>query len=123
MNLKKRNNLLIGLKLLVTSRHFLKGLKNQRKKVIFIDEFPWVDSHKSGFLAAFENFWNDYCTTRSDLVVVVCESAASYMVKKIISNSKGLSKRISQLGLTLSICMKLELSLSIRESQWKSMKY
>lgn len=76
---------------------FLKGVKESRKKrVLFIDEFPWVDSHKSGFLAAFENFWNDYCTTRSDLVVVVCGSAASYMVKKIINNSKGLSKRITQ---------------------------
>lgn len=78
-------------------RTFLKGMKeSKKKKVIFIDEFPWVDTHKSGFLAAFENFWNDYCTTRSDLVVVVCGSAASYMVKKIISNSKGLSKRITQ---------------------------
>ena len=76
---------------------YLKSKKEtKKKKVIFIDEFPWVDSHKSGFLAAFENFWNDYCTTRNDLVVVVCGSAASYMVKKIISNSKGLSKRITQ---------------------------
>ena len=76
---------------------FLKGVKeSKKKKVVFIDEFPWVDSHKSGFLAAFENFWNDYCTTRSDLVVVVCGSAASYMVKKIINNTKGLSKRITQ---------------------------
>lgn len=64
--------------------------------MIFIDEFPWVDSHKSGFLTAFENFWNDYCTTRTDLVVVVCGSAASYMVKKIINNTKGLSKRLTQ---------------------------
>ncbi len=76
---------------------FLKGKKESRKKkVLFIDEFPWVDSHKSGFLAAFENFWNDYCTTRRDLIVVVCGSAASYMIKKIINNSKGLSKRITQ---------------------------
>ena len=76
---------------------FLKGIKeSKQKKVIFIDEFPWVDSHKSGFLPAFENFWNDYCTTRSDLIVVVCGSAASYMVKKIINNSKGLRKRITQ---------------------------
>ena len=76
---------------------FLKGIKEtKKKKVIFIDEFPWVDSHKSGFLTAFENFWNDYCTTRTDLVVVVCGSAASYMVKKIINNTKGLSKRLTQ---------------------------
>lgn len=76
---------------------FLQGIRrSKKKKVIFIDEFPWVDSHKSGFLAAFENFWNDYCTTRRDLVVVVCGSAASYMVKKVINNSKGLHKRITR---------------------------
>jgi AAA+ ATPase superfamily predicted ATPase len=76
---------------------YLKSIKEtKKKKVIFIDEFPWVDSHKSGFLPAFENFWNDYCTRRSDLVVVVCGSAASYMVKKIINNTKGLSKRLTQ---------------------------
>ena len=76
---------------------YLKKKKvGKRKKVIFIDEFPWIDSHKSGFLAAFENFWNDYCTTRKDLIVVICGSAASYMIKKIINNSKGLSKRITQ---------------------------
>ena len=73
-----------------------KNKQTKKKKVLFIDEFPWVDSHKSGFLAAFENFWNDYCTTRSDLVVVICGSAASYMVKKIIQNSKGLSNRITE---------------------------
>lgn len=75
----------------------LKTIKEtKKKKVIFIDEFPWIDSQKSGFLSAFENFWNDYCTTRTDLIVVICGSAASYMVKKIIRNVKGLSKRITQ---------------------------
>ncbi|MBL4703222.1 MAG: AAA family ATPase, partial [Flavobacteriales bacterium] len=75
---------------------FIKGIRvSKKKKVIFIDEFPWVASHKSGFLPAFENFWNDYCTTRDDLVVVVCGSAAAYMVKKIIKNRKGLHNRIS----------------------------
>ena len=78
-------------------KKFLKSIKqSSKKKVIFIDEFPWVDSHKSGFLPAFENFWNDYCTTRRDLVVVVCGSAAAYMVKKIVNNTKGLSKRLTQ---------------------------
>ncbi len=70
--------------------------KRKAKKVIFIDEFPWIATNKSGFLAAFENFWNDFCAARTDLVVVVCGSAASYMVKKIIKNDKGLSKRITQ---------------------------
>ncbi len=70
--------------------------KTQRKKVIFIDEFPWMATNKSGFLAAFENFWNEFCSVRTDLVVVVCGSAASYMVHKIIKNRKGLSKRITK---------------------------
>lgn len=81
----------------VLLKKYITGLrKSKSKKVIFIDEFPWIASNKSGFLPAFENFWNDFCVGRTDLVVVVCGSAASYMVKKIIKNHKGLSKRITQ---------------------------
>lgn len=79
-------------------KRFLMGIKEtKKKKVFFIDEFPWIDSQKSGFLPAFENFWNDYCTTRADILVVVCGSAAAYMVKNIVNNSEGLSKRVTQL--------------------------
>ncbi|MCL9981139.1 MAG: ATP-binding protein [Bacteroidia bacterium] len=75
----------------------LKGIsETTRKKVIFIDEFPWVDSIRSGFLPAFENFWNTYCTTRNDIIVVICGSAASYMMKKIIKNRGGLHNRITR---------------------------
>lgn len=78
-------------------KQYLKGLKQtQKKKVIFIDEFPWVDTLRSGFLPAFENFWNTYCTTRNDLIVVICGSAASYMLKKIIRNRGGLHNRITR---------------------------
>lgn len=70
--------------------------KTKKKKVIFIDEFPWVDTMRSGFLPAFENFWNTYCTTRSDLIVVICGSAASYMIKKVIRNKGGLHNRITK---------------------------
>jgi hypothetical protein len=78
-------------------KQFIERRKVSKKnKVIFIDEFPWIDTLRSGFLPAFENFWNDYCTTRDDLVVVVCGSAASYMVKSIVFNKKGLSKRITK---------------------------
>ena len=81
----------------VLLKKYITGLrKSKSKKVIFFDEFPWIASNKSGFLPAFENFWNDFCVGRTDLVVVVCGSGASYMVKKIIKNHKGLSKRITQ---------------------------
>jgi hypothetical protein len=45
---------------------------------------------------AFENFWNTYCTKRNDLIVVICGSAASYMVQKIIKNKGGLHNRITR---------------------------
>jgi hypothetical protein len=64
--------------------------------VVFIDEFPWIATPKSKFLMAFENFWNSYCTKRKDLIVVICGSAASYMVNKIIKNKVGLHNRISR---------------------------
>lgn len=60
--------------------NYLDKQKSTKKKVIFIDEFPWIATAKSKFLTAFENFWNCYCTQRSDLIVVICGSAASYMI-------------------------------------------
>lgn len=75
---------------------YLETLKSGSKKVIFIDEFPWIATPKSKFLMAFENFWNTYCTRRNDLIVVICGSAASYMVQKIIKNKGGLHNRITR---------------------------
>jgi uncharacterized protein len=74
----------------------LSGLKTKKKKVIFIDEFPWLASRRSKFMMAFENFWNSYATRRSDLVVVICGSAAAYMVKNIIRNRGGLHNRVTR---------------------------
>ncbi|GAB5524843.1 MAG: hypothetical protein Roseis2KO_27150 [Roseivirga sp.] len=69
--------------------------KGNGKKVIYIDEFPWFCGQRSEFLPVFEHFWNNFCAKRTDLVVVVCGSAASFMVDKIIYNQDGLHGRIS----------------------------
>ncbi len=74
---------------------YISGLKTLEKKVIFIDEFPWMHTPKSNFISLFSHFWNDYCTKRDDLVVVVCGSAASFMINKVIKDKKGLHNRIS----------------------------
>jgi AAA+ ATPase superfamily predicted ATPase len=62
---------------------YIGKLKSKKKKVIFIDEFPWLDTRKSNFLPAFDNFWNSFASTRDDLIVVICGSAASYMIKNM----------------------------------------
>src|SRR3990167_2550131 len=69
-------------------RTFIDGLRSKEKKVIFIDEFPWLATNKSKFLMAFENFWNSYASKKDDLMVVICGSAASYMINNIIKNKK-----------------------------------
>lgn len=76
--------------------NYLDKCNTNKKKVIFIDEFPWIATPKSKFLMAFENFWNYYCTKRNDLIVVICGSAASYMIQKIIRNKGGLHNRTTR---------------------------
>lgn len=76
--------------------NYLNKLKSTKKKVVFIDEFPWIATAKSNFLMAFENFWNHYCTKRKDLIVVICGSAASYMIQRVINNKGGLHNRITR---------------------------
>jgi AAA+ ATPase superfamily predicted ATPase len=74
---------------------YIDSLTSKKKKVIFIDEFPWLDTRKSNFLAAFDNFWNSYASKRDDLVVIICGSAASYMIQNIIKNKGGLHNRLT----------------------------
>lgn len=76
-------------------KKFINGLRSKEKKVIFIDEMPWLDTHKSDFRMYFSHFWNTYCEKRKDLLVVVCGSAASYMVQNVISNRGSLHARIT----------------------------
>jgi hypothetical protein len=75
---------------------YLDGLKSKKKKVLFIDEFPWIATPRSRFLIAFEGFWNQYASKRKDLIVVICGSAASYMVKNIVNNKGGLHNRVTR---------------------------
>ncbi len=69
---------------------------SDKKKVIFLDELAWVDTPKSGFLTALELFWNDWMSSRRDAVLVVCASAASWMVNKVIHNKGGLHNRLTK---------------------------
>ena len=66
------------------------------KRVIFIDEFPWLDTHGSNFLSAFDNFWNSYATKKDNILIVICGSAASYMINNIINSKGGLHNRLTQ---------------------------
>lgn len=75
--------------------NFIDSRPKEENKIIFFDEIPWADSPKSSFLPAFENFWNMRCAFRSDIKVVVCGSATSWILNKIIHNVGGLYGRLT----------------------------
>ena len=68
----------------------------QKKKVIFIDELPWFDTARSRFIQALEHFWNSWASSRKDILLIVCGSAASWMINTLINNRGGLHNRITQ---------------------------
>ena len=67
----------------------------KRRKVVFLDELPWMDTQKSEFLKALELFWNSWGMMQANLLFIVCGSAASWMVKNIIRNKGGLHNRLT----------------------------
>ena len=75
---------------------YIDTLKSKQKKVIFLDEISWFETPRSGFLAALDNFWNMYCSKRTDIVLVICGSAASWIINKVINNRGGLHNRITK---------------------------
>lgn len=66
------------------------------KTVVFLDEFPWINTHKSGFLSAFDHWWNSWGTKQHKLVVIICGSAAAWMIQNIVYNKGGLHNRITR---------------------------
>jgi hypothetical protein len=74
---------------------YLNTLENDKKKVIFLDEIPWLETPRSGFLSSLDNFWNQYCTKRSDIILVICGSAASWIIDRVINNRGGLHNRLT----------------------------
>lgn len=73
----------------------------ERRKIIFLDEVPWMDTQKSDFLTAIDLFWNTWASARNDIFLIVCGSAASWMVKNLIKNRGGLHNRLT---CQLNIC-------------------
>lgn len=64
-------------------------------KIIFIDELPWLDTPKSNFISALEYFWNNWAYYRSDIKLIVCGSATSWMLNKLVNARGGLHNRVT----------------------------
>jgi hypothetical protein len=74
---------------------FLESREKSGKVVVFLDELPWLATHKSGFLKGLSWFWNSWAVGQP-VVVVICGSAASWMIKNVVHNKGGLHNRITR---------------------------
>ncbi len=69
--------------------------KTRRKRIIFFDELPWLATPKSGFLEAMGHFWNDWASI-NNIIFVICGSAASWMIRRVVNHKGSLHNRITQ---------------------------
>jgi uncharacterized protein len=66
-----------------------------KKPVVFFDELPWLAGKRSGFLRGLSFFWNSWAVDQR-IVVVICGSAASWMIRKVVHHTGGLHNRITR---------------------------
>lgn len=87
---------------------------NGQRLLVFLDELPWMDTVRSGFVRAFESFWNSWACHRHNVMLVVCGSATSWMQDNLMNNHGGLYGRI-----TYEICLR-PFTLAECEEYYKS---
>jgi predicted AAA+ superfamily ATPase len=73
-----------------------KNVPQDKKIVLFFDEFPWMATHKSGLLQALEHRWNHAWSNDQRIKLIICGSSASWIINKIINNKGGLHNRITR---------------------------
>lgn len=73
----------------------LQNIDDGSRQLVFIDELPWLDTPKSGFITGLEAFWNGWACSRHNLMLVICGSANSWILDKLINNHGGLYGRLT----------------------------
>lgn len=77
-------------------RNFIENQKSVKKKIIFLDELPWMDTPKSNFLQVFAHFWNSWAAWTKDIILVIAGSSTSWIVKKVYNDTGGLHNRVTK---------------------------
>lgn len=98
---------------------YLGSLPVDRKRIVFIDEMPWMDSTRSTFLSALENFWNGWAMSQRNIMLIATGSATSWMQDKLVANKGGLHARITcNLHVAPFTLREVELYMQSRGMEW-----
>lgn len=74
----------------------LAKIPKNKKVVLFFDELPWMATPRSRFLTSLELYWNRYWVFDSRVKLIICGSATSWIIEKIINNKGGLHNRVTR---------------------------
>lgn len=103
------------------SKH-LEEIDDGSRQVIFLDELPWLDTHRSGFITAFEGFWNTWACHRDNIMLVCCGSTNSWMLNNLVNDHGGLYGRttyeIKLAPFTLNECEAFYQSKDVKLSRY-----
>jgi hypothetical protein len=80
----------------ILKRFLIEELAKGSRKVVFLDELPWLASARSGFLSALDHFWNSFGSRQQNLILVICGSAASWMIVNVLHQKGGLHNRVTR---------------------------
>ncbi len=74
----------------------IESVEKGKKIILFFDEIPWLASPRSKFLNALDHLWNRYLSRNPQIILVICGSSASWIIRKVINNKGGLHGRITR---------------------------
>ena len=66
------------------------------RRIIFLDEVPWMDTARSDFKSALDHFWNSWASSQVDVLLIVCGSATSWIINNILFDTGGFYNRITR---------------------------
>jgi len=66
------------------------------KVVLFFDELPWMCSANSRFFENLDQAWNACFEPAGQAKVILCGSAATWMLRRVVRARAGLSRRVTQ---------------------------
>jgi hypothetical protein len=61
----------------------------EKRIILFLDEAPWLSTKKSGFISAIDHFWNTWASEKKNIKLIICGSAASWIIDKILNDKGG----------------------------------
>jgi uncharacterized protein len=77
-------------------RDYVETVETKKKKVIFLDELPWIDTPRSNFIQLFAHFWNSWAAWEKNIILVIAGSSTSWIVNKVYNDRGGLHNRVTK---------------------------